>query len=160
MPLDHRRLHGRIRNLLGPGIIEWPIHCIHILEALSGTLLTKPKENNPLRILSPLAAAGACGLVLLAVTSYAQTSPAAKDKSIRPCHTKVPQAQLVDLRRRLAATRWIVAKTKHSPRLVIKSVSGCLSVIGTASSKIAITPSHSTAPAGCVRYLTDTLAGA
>jgi pimeloyl-ACP methyl ester carboxylesterase len=66
-----------------------------------------------------LAAAGAFGLVLLAAPSYAQTVPsadaqasvsglgvAAEDKAIRPFHINSPDEALVDLRRRVAATRW------------------------------------------------------
>jgi hypothetical protein len=56
--------------------------------------------------ISTLAAAGAFGLVLLAVPSYARTVPAVEDDSIRPFHINVPEKELVDLRRRLAAKRW------------------------------------------------------
>jgi pimeloyl-ACP methyl ester carboxylesterase len=67
---------------------------------------------------------GAFLLLLLAAASYAQTVPAAdaqafvtsplpdkqsamtQDDSIRPFHINVPDEQLVDLRQRLAATRW------------------------------------------------------
>jgi hypothetical protein len=69
-------------------------------------------------------AAGALGLVLLAGPIYAQKTQAAgaraavisplpptlstapEDKGIRPFRVKVPEAALVDLRRRIAATRW------------------------------------------------------
>jgi pimeloyl-ACP methyl ester carboxylesterase len=72
--------------------------------------------------LATLAAAGAFGLVLLAAPCYAQTVPAAdaqafvisplpaklrapaEDKAIR--RINVPEEALVDLRRRIAATRW------------------------------------------------------
>jgi Epoxide hydrolase N terminus len=66
-----------------------------------------------------LAAAGAFGLVLLAAPSYAQTVPSAnaqapvsglgaavEDNAVRPFHINVPEEALVDLRRRIAATRW------------------------------------------------------
>jgi hypothetical protein len=73
---------------------------------------------------STLVAAGICCLLLLAVPSFAKTVPVAdakaavvsplsakphtstEDKSIRPFHVSVPEEQLVDLRRRIAATRW------------------------------------------------------
>jgi pimeloyl-ACP methyl ester carboxylesterase len=66
-----------------------------------------------------LAAVGAFGLVLLAAPSYAQTVPSAdaqasvsglgaavEDNAVRPFHVNVPEEALVDLRRRIAATRW------------------------------------------------------
>jgi hypothetical protein len=66
--------------------------------------------------LATSAAAGAFGLVLLAAPSYAQTVPAAdaqasviaaaEDNAIRPFHVNIPEAALVDLRQRIAATRW------------------------------------------------------
>ena len=61
-------------------------------------------------------AAGAFALVLLFSPSYAQTVPAtdaeasviatAEDNAIRPFHNNIPEEALVDLRRRIAATRW------------------------------------------------------
>jgi pimeloyl-ACP methyl ester carboxylesterase len=42
----------------------------------------------------------------LAVTGSAKTAPAADDESIRPFHISFPEADLVDLRRRITATRW------------------------------------------------------
>jgi len=59
-----------------------------------------------MRRISTLAAAGAFGLCLLAVPGYATAGAAVEDKSIRPFHINVPEAQLVDLRKRIAATRW------------------------------------------------------
>jgi pimeloyl-ACP methyl ester carboxylesterase len=66
--------------------------------------------------LATAAAAGAFGLVLLAAPCYAQTVPAtgaqasviaaAGDTAIRPFRINVPEEALVDLRRRVAATRW------------------------------------------------------
>jgi hypothetical protein len=74
--------------------------------------------------LAASAIGGTCLLVLLAAASYAQTIPsadaqtfvtspllakltaAAENDSIRPFHINVPDEQLVDLRQRLAATRW------------------------------------------------------
>ncbi len=66
-----------------------------------------------------VAAAGAFGLVLLAAPSDAQTVPSAdaqatvsglgaavEDTAVRPFHINVPEEALVDLRRRIAATRW------------------------------------------------------
>jgi len=66
--------------------------------------------------LTTSAAAGAVGLLGLAASSEGQavySSPAptkqrtgADDASVRSFRIKVPQAELVDLRRRIAATRW------------------------------------------------------
>jgi hypothetical protein len=66
--------------------------------------------------LATSAAVGAFGLVLLAAPSYAQIVPAAdaeasviataEDNAIRPFHNNIPEEALVDLRRRIAATRW------------------------------------------------------
>src|SRR5690349_11275525 len=64
---------------------------------------------------------GACSLVLFAATGDAQTSPKetimttgvtqrdtgkTANDDIRPFHVNIPEAALVDLRRRIAATRW------------------------------------------------------
>src|SRR5271170_7568020 len=77
-----------------------------------------------LSLLTMLGGVGAFGLALLAGSSCAQSVPfadakasfndrlsatasaTATDKSIRPFHINVPKAQLVDLRRRIAATQW------------------------------------------------------
>jgi pimeloyl-ACP methyl ester carboxylesterase len=74
--------------------------------------------------LAPSAVGGTFLLLLLAAASYAQavrivdaqafvTGPltakqtaAAEDDSIRPFHISIPEEQLVDLRQRIAATRW------------------------------------------------------
>jgi pimeloyl-ACP methyl ester carboxylesterase len=74
--------------------------------------------------LTTLATAGVFGLVLLASSSYAQTVPATdaqaslisplpanlhaaiEGSAIRPFRINVPEAALVDLRRRIAATKW------------------------------------------------------
>ena len=74
--------------------------------------------------LATLAGVGALGLVLLAVSSFGQNTSAvaaktsfknpppaapgatAEDKSIRPMGIRIPDAELVDLRRRIAATKW------------------------------------------------------
>ena len=56
--------------------------------------------------LAASAAAGAFGLILLAAPSYAQTVPAAEADAVRPYHINIPEEALVDLRRRIAATRW------------------------------------------------------
>ena len=76
------------------------------------------------RFLATVAATGAFGLTLLVAPSYAQTVPAADAKaslmsplsaklgaadaydSIRPLRINVPEADLVDLRQRVVATRW------------------------------------------------------
>ena len=67
------------------------------------------------RLLATSAAAGAFGLLLHASLSYSQTVPAAdaqasviavaEDNAIRPFHNNIPEEAL-DLRRRIAATRW------------------------------------------------------
>jgi pimeloyl-ACP methyl ester carboxylesterase len=69
--------------------------------------------------LATVAAAGAFGLALLAAPSDAQTVPssgaqasvsglgaAVENTAVRPFHIDVPEEALVDLRRRIAATRW------------------------------------------------------
>jgi pimeloyl-ACP methyl ester carboxylesterase len=57
-------------------------------------------------LLATAAAAGAVGSILRAAPSYAQAVAAAGDETIRPFHINVPEDALVDLRRRIAATRW------------------------------------------------------
>jgi len=59
-----------------------------------------------MRALSTLVVAAVLVFVALSVTGSARTAPAADDESIRPFHISFPQADLVDLRRRIAATRW------------------------------------------------------
>src|ERR1700691_1847304 len=59
-----------------------------------------------MRVLSTLVAAAVLVFVALAVTGSAKTAQAADDESIRPFHFSFPEADLVDLRRRIAATRW------------------------------------------------------
>jgi pimeloyl-ACP methyl ester carboxylesterase len=83
--------------------------------------------------LRAITVAGAFCIFLLAVQIYAQTSrnaisedsisnslpaksPAAtEDKAIRPFRVKIPEEALVDLRRRLAATRWPDQETVTDP---------------------------------------------
>jgi hypothetical protein len=81
-------------------------------------------------VLVTVAAAGAFSLLLLAASSDAQMVPsadaqasvsglgaAAEDKAIRPFHINIPDEALVDLRRRLAATRWPDKRSEpHSGR--------------------------------------------
>lgn len=62
---------------------------------------------------STLATLGAFGLTLLTVPGYTQTAPSSHagpsdsgPDAIRPFHVHIPEEQLVDLRQRLAATRW------------------------------------------------------
>ena len=57
-------------------------------------------------LLATVAAAGAVGSILRATPSYPQAVAAAADGTIRPFHISVPEDALVDLRRRIAATRW------------------------------------------------------
>jgi pimeloyl-ACP methyl ester carboxylesterase len=72
--------------------------------------------------ISTLATAGAMGLGQLgtATSTYTQSNAAA-DTSIRPFHVDTPEAVLVDLRRRVAATRWpekeLVADQSQGVRL-------------------------------------------
>ena len=74
---------------------------------------TRPTRRG---FLATSAAAGAIGLFRLGAPSDAQASgispqpakprAATGDNAIRPFHIYVPEADLVDLRRRIAATRW------------------------------------------------------
>jgi pimeloyl-ACP methyl ester carboxylesterase len=57
------------------------------------------KRNFPITVLT-----GA--LILLGVSGFAQTSPAADANSIRPFHVNIPEAAIADLRQRVQATRW------------------------------------------------------
>jgi pimeloyl-ACP methyl ester carboxylesterase len=70
---------------------------------LISVVLSLPNLHN---YLATLAGVGAFALVLLAVPGYAKTGPTVKDDSIRPFSVKIPDAALVDLRRRVAATKW------------------------------------------------------
>jgi pimeloyl-ACP methyl ester carboxylesterase len=76
-------------------------------------------SNSRRSFLATSAAASAFGLLLLAASWHAQTVPAAEQvnqskesksrpdaSEIRPFHINVPEEDLVDLRRRIAATRW------------------------------------------------------
>jgi hypothetical protein len=64
-------------------------------------------EPNRRKVLTAAAAAGAFGLAASAVPGPAAPAPGAEgDNVIRPFHINVPEEALVDLRRRLAATRW------------------------------------------------------
>ena len=52
-------------------------------------------------------AAGTCVLVLLSSHAYAQTNrTSTSDAEIRPFRINIPESQLVDLKRRVKATRW------------------------------------------------------
>ena len=51
-------------------------------------------------------AAGVLGLAVFGVPGYAQSSPPVGDDSVRPFHISIPEEQLVELRQRIAATRW------------------------------------------------------
>ena len=48
----------------------------------------------------------AFGFFLFATAGHAQSIMPADDTSIRPFHVNIPAETLVDLRRRIAATRW------------------------------------------------------
>ncbi len=67
-----------------------------------------PASSDPTRrdLLATAAAAGAVCGILRATPGYAQTPVAAGDSTIRPFHIDIPPDALVDLRRRIAATRW------------------------------------------------------
>jgi len=69
------------------------------------------KSSSPTRrnVLATTAAAGALGLAASASTGVldsARAEGAAQGNAIRPFRIDVPQEELVDLRRRIAATRW------------------------------------------------------
>jgi hypothetical protein len=83
---------------------------------LMSTVWSSPTRST---FLVTFAAAGAFGLILLAVPGSAQTVPSADAQAtvsglgaaveahaVRPFHITVPDEALVDLRRRIAATRW------------------------------------------------------
>lgn len=57
-------------------------------------------------LLGASAAGSLFGVGLLAGTGSARANTAAEDAAIRPFRIDVPEAELVDLRRRIAATRW------------------------------------------------------
>ena len=60
--------------------------------------------------LDKIAAACACGLLLLSTLAYSQS----EDRSIRPFKAQVPQAAIDELRRRIADTRWPDKETDQS----------------------------------------------
>jgi pimeloyl-ACP methyl ester carboxylesterase len=83
-------------------------------------------SNSRRRLLATSVAASALGLILLAASWYGQTAVAAEHATdsrqrkpdtteIRPFHVNVPDAVLVDLRRRIAATRWPDRETVEDP---------------------------------------------
>jgi Epoxide hydrolase N terminus len=59
-----------------------------------------------MRAILTLAPAAVLSLVVLGVPGYAQSSPAVEDDSVRPFHINIPEEQIVELRQRIAATRW------------------------------------------------------
>ena len=65
-------------------------------------------SSSPTRrqVLATAAAAGAFGLELSGIFGDAQADEAARSNAIRPFRVNVAEEALVDLRRRLAATRW------------------------------------------------------
>jgi pimeloyl-ACP methyl ester carboxylesterase len=71
-------------------------------------MIMVPASSDPTRrdLLATAAAAGAVCGILRATPGYAQTPVAAGDSTIRPFHIDIPPDALVDLRRRIAATRW------------------------------------------------------
>ena len=85
----------------------WPLSEI---DHLSSTLTTTLRNRSSVRLAMSLA----CSLVLLSVGVHAvaaspidaHASTNQTSESIRPFHIHVPEAQLVDLRKRIAETRW------------------------------------------------------
>jgi hypothetical protein len=80
-------------------------------------MLMSAGSSSPTRrnFLATIAAAGAFGFVLLAAPCDAQTATEKETTvaqsetttaAVRPFHISVPEEALVDLRRRIAATRW------------------------------------------------------
>ena len=68
-----------------------------------------PQEKERLSrrsVLAASAAGAAIGGALLAAPTYAETLIGTGDSRIRPFHVNFPQADIVDLRYRIAATRW------------------------------------------------------
>ena len=78
--------------------------------------------------LGKLAAAFASGVLLFSFPGYSQ----AEDSSIRPFKVQIPQAALVDLRRRIAATRWPDKETvaDRSQGAPLGQAAGAGSVLG------------------------------
>jgi pimeloyl-ACP methyl ester carboxylesterase len=68
--------------------------------------MNNTSEPNRRAVLAATAAAGAFGLAALAAPGAAAPGAAVGDNAIRPFRINVPEEALVDLRRRLAATRW------------------------------------------------------
>jgi pimeloyl-ACP methyl ester carboxylesterase len=83
----------------------------HAVRGRDGTFCSDRCSSS---FLATAAVASAFALVLLAAPSHAQTVAAvdaqatgrAEGSAIRPFHVNVPEKDLVDLRRRVAATRW------------------------------------------------------
>ena len=72
-------------------------------------MTTNSSSPNRRNVLANVAAAGALALTTSAPTGIfgrAQAAEPAKQDDIRPFKALIPEEQLVDLRRRLAATRW------------------------------------------------------
>jgi hypothetical protein len=106
--------------------------------------------NNRRSFLGASAAAGAFAFVLLATPSYAQTVLAAdaqasastrlpakalaasEDNAIRPFHVNVPEEALVDLRRRVVATRWPAKETvtDQSQGVQLAKLQGLVKLLG------------------------------
>src|SRR5262245_58483977 len=60
------------------------------------------REKKPMRVTSILFIAIVIGLALHTIPAQSKE----KDESIHPFKVKIPEEELVDLRRRIAATRW------------------------------------------------------
>jgi pimeloyl-ACP methyl ester carboxylesterase len=80
-----------------------PIVIRTIMEKIMSSQLLSPTRRD---VLVTAAAAGAVGSVMRAVPSFAQTVVTGGDKTIRPFQISFSEDALVDLRQRIAATRW------------------------------------------------------
>ncbi|HYG06391.1 MAG TPA: alpha/beta fold hydrolase [Stenotrophomonas sp.] len=65
-----------------------------------------PHALRPRRTLAAWSVAAVLGTSLLSMAGFAQAAATADDASIRPFHVAVPESALVDLRTRIAQTRW------------------------------------------------------
>ena len=75
---------------------------------IRGFFATKSCARNRRGLLVGLASVASFGLLLAVgiASGQAPHTTTAEDTSIRPFHVNIPEEELVDLRRRLAATRW------------------------------------------------------
>jgi pimeloyl-ACP methyl ester carboxylesterase len=96
MDVQQRKIGGADPAIIGP----YSIHSQKDILMSANTPLPTRRES-----LVGLAAAGALGLAAsVATPTRLRAAPVAP--AIRPFHINVPEADLIDLRRRVAATRW------------------------------------------------------